>query len=83
MVLPSWVLAIGKLIFSGILSFFKDNKAQEYKTEAQAAKEALKSVGDSLKVEDKIEKEQEKIEKEEQSEPDKNDAFNDGDWNNK
>ena len=79
----SWILGIGKLILNGLLSWFKSNKAQEYKTEAESAKEALNSVGESLKIEDKIKKEQDNVDKEPEPEITSDDAFGDNDWNNK
>ena len=78
----NWILGILKLLMSGVMAWFKGNKAQEYKTEAEAAKEALNSVGDSIKVEDEIERKQADVENEKITK-NENDAFGDNDWNNK
>jgi len=76
----NWVISIISLLFKDILAWFKGEKLNEAKSEAAAAKESLKSVGDSLKVEDKIKEEQANVEKE-KVERTEGDVLGDNSWN--
>ena len=62
--MPTWVISIFQAIVGGILSWFKQEKAEEYKSEAKAARDALNSVGDSINVENKIKDKQNEVDKE-------------------
>jgi hypothetical protein len=77
--MPTWIIKIIQAIVGGILGWIKKEKADEYKSEAKAARDALDSVGDSINAEDKIKDAQDGVDKEKVTDTDGNISFNN--WN--
>lgn len=68
------------VIVKALTQWFKLEKAEEYKSEAEASQEALDSIGDSIGVEDSIEEKQNEVKDSETSSTD-SDMLGDADWN--
>jgi hypothetical protein len=62
--MPTWVIKIVQVILGGLFGWLKKEKADEHRSEAKAARDALDSVGDSINAEKKVKDAQDGVDKE-------------------